>query len=237
MRWLRFAGLDVKQLLREPMLAFTAVGPLLIILLLRYAFPPLAERWPAASAYEALIVGVALLLVPLLPGTMAGFLMLDERDEKLIPALSVTPLSKAGYFRYRIALPAVLSTFYAVLLLPLSRLVPVEDLWGALPAVAVMAALQAPLFALAMAAFAANKLEGLAISKLSGWVVFAPALLLLPEPYQWGAAALPTYWSAKAYEAAVSGSVGSSLFWGIGGAAYHVALFVALFKKFIRKIE
>lgn len=100
-----------------------------------------------------------------------------------------------------------------------------------------MAALQAPLYALALGAFAANKLEGLAMSKLSGWLVLAPLLLFAPEPYQWAAAALPTYWTAKAYEAAVAGAIAPQLLWGIGGVALHASLFVVLLRKFLRRVE
>jgi len=242
MIWLRLAAVDAKTLFRDPMLLFMLAAPLLILAALRFAAPyGLAllpeDAGPGASAVAAVVSAVALLLVPLLPGTMAGLLLLDERDERLVAALAVTPLTKNGYFKYRLSVPFALSAAYAGALPFVSGLLPPEANAFALLPAALSAALLAPAFAVLMGALAANKLEGLAISKLSGWVVFAPALLLAPEPAQWIGALLPTYWIAKSYAAAAAGDAAAAFAWGCGGLLFLGAVFVRLFGKFLRRIE
>ncbi|WP_309123256.1 hypothetical protein [Paenibacillus sp.] len=242
MIWLRMSVVDAKQTLRDPMLLFMTAAPLLILAALRYAAPyglsllP-GDPGPGAPVFAALVSAVALLLVPLLPGTMAGLLLLDERDERLAAVLAVTPLRKSGYFGYRLAFPFVLSAGYAAALPTASGLLPAAASGFALVPSILAAAALAPMFAVLMGALAANKLEGLAVSKLSGWVVFAPGLLLAPEPAQWVGALVPTYWIAKSYVSAASGDVAAASGWGIGALCYLVVLFVWLFRKYLRRIE
>jgi fluoroquinolone transport system permease protein len=93
-------------------------------------------------------------------------------------------------------MPVVISVGLTLLVLPLSGLVSLRI--PVLLAVAVSAAPMAPLFALFLAAFAANKVQGFAIQKMIG-IVFLPPLIayFTPAPWEWLFGLVPTYWPAK----------------------------------------
>lgn len=232
---------DMRQVTRDPMLAFYLLAPLLLLVMLRFGVPAgamlLKERtgFDLAAHYD-LILSIALFLTPLILGVMTGFLMLDERDEKLIDYYAVTPLSKRGYLRHRLFLPVLLSVVYSVLMLTCSGLAPVR-LWSMLT-ILPMAALSAPVMSLFLGAYASNKVEGMALSKGVGLLVFGPVIAyFIPFPMQALGAVFPTYWSSKAYFAGFASDPSSALLLAATGTLYHILLFRMLLVRFIRKTD
>jgi len=232
---------DLRQVTRDPMLSLYLLAPLLLWVVLRFGVPVgamlLEERtgFDLAAHYD-LILSIALFLTPLILGVMTGFLMLDERDEKLIDYYAVTPLSKRGYLRYRLFLPVLLSVVYSVLLLTCSGLAPVR-LWSMLT-ILPMAALSAPVMSLFLSAYASNKVEGMALSKGVGLLVFGPVIAYcIPFPMQALGAVFPAYWSSKAYFAGSASDLPAALLLSVTGTLYHILLFRMLLVRFIRKTD
>ncbi|MBP8292231.1 MAG: hypothetical protein KAX65_05625, partial [Caldilineaceae bacterium] len=63
---------------------------------------------------------------------------------------------------------------------------------------ALSVALMAPLTALALATLAQNKVQGLALMKAAGIVLFPPVVAyFVAQPWQWLLAILPTWWPAQ----------------------------------------
>jgi fluoroquinolone transport system permease protein len=112
------------------------------------------------------LMSVVLLMTPMLAGTVVGFLLLDQRDDQTLIALQVTPLTLGGYFVYRIAVPTLLSVVVTVLMLPVTGLLRLGP-FGVM-ATALSACLLAPLYALLLGAYAANKVQGFALAKAAG---------------------------------------------------------------------
>ena len=138
---------------------------------------------------------VLLLLPPAICGMVVGFILLDQRDDHTLTALRVTPLPLTGYLVYRLAAPMLLGVGMTLIALPLAGLVPLGPL--ELLGLALAAAPLAPLTALFLAAFAANKVQGFALQKALGLFLIAPFLgTLLPPPWQAVLWLVPTYWPA-----------------------------------------
>ncbi|NIK79278.1 fluoroquinolone transport system permease protein [Paenibacillus castaneae] len=193
---------DVRQIAKDPMLLASLLGPLAIIAFARFGFPFLSI-WLEQQfsfylyTYSDFTVAFLLLIIPLLPGAMSGLLMLDERDENLISYYAATPLTRHGYIFYRLALPCFLSAMLASAFLLLSGIAAMqfENLYTI-----ILLTLEAPCLALFLVAFAANKVEGLALSKISGLLFAGPiAAAFIPDPLQYLALWVPTYWPAKTY--------------------------------------
>lgn len=217
---------DIKQIRKDPMLMASLLGPIAIIIIARFVFPLLAvwleQRFSLSLyAYSDFAVALLLITIPLLIGSMAGLLMLDERDENMISYYAATPLTRNGYTLYRLILPCLLSSLLTAAFLLLSGLatVQVENLY-----VLLLLALEAPCIALFLVAFASNKVEGLALSKISGLLFAGPvAAAYAPEPWQYLALWIPTYWPARIY---LSGTEHESL---IALAAFGFGLLLHLF--------
>lgn len=194
---------DLKSIQRDALLRWMALSPLLIGLAIRWVIPALAERIREqfgfdVSPYYGLLMSILVAVVALMFGMIIGFLLLDQRDDRTLIALQVTPLSLNGYFAYRIAMPILISILGVILVVPLSGLVqirPASLLW-----VSVAAAPQAPLFALALASLAQNKVQGFALSKATGVLFVAPLIAyFVPAGWQLAFGLVPTYWPAKLF--------------------------------------
>jgi fluoroquinolone transport system permease protein len=148
------------------------------------------------APYYPLLMSFALLMTPMLAGTVVGFLLLDQRDDQTLIALQVTPLTISGYFVYRIAIPTTLSWGVTILVLPVTGLLtlgPVALLFAALSA-----CLLAPVYALFLGAYAANKVQGFALAKAAGVLLVPPLIAYFVDPpLQLLFGIDPLYWPAK----------------------------------------
>lgn len=231
---------DARQIWKDPMLMASLLGPLVVIGFTRFVFPSLSvwlERQFDFSLfnYSAFAVTFLLLTIPLLPGTMAGLLMLDERDENMISYYAATPLTRQGYLLYRLFLPSLLSLLMTALFFLLSGLTEahLENMYTLL-----LLALEAPCLALFLAAFANNKVEGLALSKISGLLFAGPVVAaFVPVPWQYLGMWIPTFWPAKCYLLVLSSEPVTALGAFGGGLAFHLLLLIGLTRTFIKRID
>lgn len=201
--------MDFKNVRRDSLLVWLPLVPLLVALLARWGIPALAA-WLSAEAqldlhpYYPLIMSFFLPFPAGFAGIVVGFLLLDERDDRTLLALRVTPLPLTTYLVYRLTLPLLAGTLMALLTYPLVGLLPLPG--TVLVLVALLSSAAAPLMALVLASLAANKVAGLALQKLLGTLLFLPVLAyFVPEPWQWLAGLFPTYWPMKVFWLAVTG--------------------------------
>lgn len=220
---------------RDPLLRWMLVLPPLAALAVRWVFPPLLERAGELAGvdllphYPALVGYVLLALVPNLAGMVAGFLLLDQRDDDTLTALRVTPVSLADYVAYRVAAPTLLSLGMTLFLFPLAGMTELGP--GALLLAAVGAAPLAPLFALFLAAFAANKVQGFALTKASGVLLAAPLVVYFVESeWRWTVAVVPTVWPALLYWELRAGGGWVWVYLGVG-LAYQLLLLRLLLRR------
>lgn len=198
-----FLPVDLKNTGRDSLLAWISFLPLVMALAMRWAVPALSHFLSQRLAFDLqpyypLILSGYLGQAATLVGMVVGMLLLDERDEQLNLALLVTPLPPQRYLAYRIVLPIVpagILSFLGYLIIGL----------GNVPAGRVLVALtlslfNAPLLAFFLVAFAENKVVGLALMKMASGVMLLPvAAYFIPEPWQWAAGLIPTYWGHKLF--------------------------------------
>ncbi|MGF7048931.1 fluoroquinolone transport system permease protein [Paenibacillus sp. DS2015] len=231
---------DLRHILKDPMLMASLLGPMAIIAFARVLFPMISEwveqRYTfTLSTYTDFAVIFLLTIVPLLPGTMAGLLMLDERDENIIAYYAITPLARKGYLCYRLFLPSVLSILFIVLFFLLSGIAKVQVESGY---ALILLALEAPCIALLLASFAANKVEGLALSKVNGLLIAGPIIVaFVPEPWQVLGMWVPTFWPAKCYMAAILNEPFSALSSFSMGLVLHIFLLTWMIRSFVKRID
>jgi fluoroquinolone transport system permease protein len=205
----RVGPVDLRNVGRDPMLVWIPLLPLFLALLYRFGAPALsgwlmAEHAVALDPLYPLLMSLFLLLVPGVAGMMTGFLLLDERDERTIEALRVTPMPLEAYMAYRIGLPMSIGIVLTVVFFPVAGLsaLPLPDLI----VIAALAALNGPLVMLFLASFAENKVAGFAIVKLLNGLLMIPiAAYFIPGALQYAAGIIPSFWAMKAFWLAASG--------------------------------
>lgn len=229
---------DAKSIGRDAMLRWMALLPFVVALAMRWLLPPIVSfvdgllPLDLASVYPALMGYLFLLLVPYFWGVVVGFLLLDQRDDGTLTALQVTPMTLNNYLVYRLATPMLLSAATTLAAFPLTGLAQL-GFWP-LTLLAISAAPHAPLFALALAALAQNKVQGLALMKASGVVLLPPlAAFFLPAVWHWPLAFFPTYWPAGLYWALAADDPTAALYILLG-LLYQAFLLALLARRFDR---
>lgn len=226
-------GLSVR---RDEMLRWMFFLPIVITAAIRLLLPLILSRldgWlPLAldTLFVPLMGALFFLIVPFLWGMLSGFLLLDQRDDRTLTALQITPLPMSYYLLYRLGMPTLLSAISTMALFPFAGLASLRPLQLVL--LALLSAPLAPLVALLLAAFAQNKVQGLAMSKASGLLLIpALAAYFLPGPWRWAAAIVPTFWTAEAFWQALESG---TLFWlyVTGGFLYQLLLLAYLGRRF-----
>jgi fluoroquinolone transport system permease protein len=101
--------------------------------------------------------------------------------------------------------------------------------------VALLSGLLSAVFAMALATFAANKVEGMAVIKGLATLMLGPlAAYFIHSDWQILFGLLPTYWPAKAFWVASEGEA----FWPytLAGAVYILVLLVVFWSRFRKKV-
>ncbi|MGQ9815448.1 MAG: hypothetical protein ACUVR3_09910 [Candidatus Roseilinea sp.] len=227
--------IDARSVLRDTLLRWILLMPLLFAPLLRWGVPALTTWLQQQAGFDLtphypLIMSSMVMMMPALVGTVIGFLLLDQRDDQTLVALQVTPMTLPGYLAYRIAVPMFLSMIMVVAIVVAADLTPLDP--GALLMSAVAAAPMAPLYALALAVLAENKVQGFALSKASG-VFMMPALLAYFVPAEWQLVLglSPVTWTARLFWALAAGDP-AALIYFVVGLVYQALLIGLLLRRF-----
>jgi len=111
---------DLKQILRDPIMAIMMLAPFFLIivfkLLVLFLIPYIVSRTGFdISPYLHYILVFVVIMCGALLGIVTGFMMIDERDGKIAELMSVTPLGRVGYLFNRLLFASLMSIIYAVL--------------------------------------------------------------------------------------------------------------------------
>jgi len=236
-----FALTDFKNIRRDSLLAFMLAVPWLLVVVFRLVLPPV-RNWLAATyqialePYYPLILSMLIILqLPFLFGVVYGFLILDEKDEHILMALQVTPVTISGYVRYRITAALIFSLVYVMLILAATGMADLPQLAAFSPAV-FLGGLLSVLLMLFLIVFAGNKVEGLALMKGMGILMMGPlAAFFMESKWQILLGILPSYWPAKVFWLISDGKA----VWGYVtvGAAYISLLIFILYRRFEKKLS
>jgi len=199
--------LDMKNISREVILLILIPVPVFFAFLLRFGLPlvvKLVDKWVDLYTFSPLFLIFFIIMGPLLTGMISGMMLVDEADEHVIPAISVTPLGRNGYIKYKLFTPFIW-TFIILLPVPfLSGLIEINYLYY-LPIILILA-LGAPLEALLIAVLASNKIEAMAMGKMTGLLCIAPFISWFThQPWKFLGGLIPSFWAAEAYFDIING--------------------------------
>jgi fluoroquinolone transport system permease protein len=167
-------------------------------------------------------------LTPLLYCFAAAYIILGEIDDGISKYLAVTPIGKKGYLISRIGIPTLTSwlvTMVTLGIFHLSFMTPITIIM-----ISIMTALLGMTEALLIVSTASNKVEGMAVSKLSGLCFIGLATpFFLNGNMQYILFCLPTLWIAK-YALEIN------YFYALLGMLTSIGWITYLYKRFKKKI-
>lgn len=235
----KLAPVDWRNIRRDSLLMWIPFLPLYLAAIIRWGVPALNGFLLRTTGFDLqpwyfLIMSGFVVSLSGTIGTVTGFLLLDERDEGVLDAMLVTPVSAPAYVAYRVTTPLLAGVVATVACYPICAIVPLP--WADLIAAAALGGFSAPFTALYLASFADNKVTGFALAKLMGNVQVLPVVaFFVPMPWQILFGLFPTYWPMKMVWLAADGEPYAS--WLVAGLAVNVIAVGLLIRRFDRFVH
>lgn len=260
---MRLLSYEMKTILRDPMNVFLFVYPLFMLALVGWLLPLGLHRGGLDNsdlAYSLTMMITFVVVISIggyVSGALLGFSLLENKDEKTIKSIAVTPVSITGY--------VVFKTLYSYIFSIIGNLILIigikwwandaysfafgsytfgfENLsYGYIIAFSIVSSLLVPAIGTLIASIAKNKIEGFAFMKSGGILVMMPALVLISAFGDWKQYLLgiaPNFWPVKALiNQALNSNESSNLpFWAylLVGAVFMLSLAVISIITFARK--
>ncbi len=220
---------------RDLMLFAACFAPILAGLLFRYVIPVCEAAlagWfhlrAVISPYYGLIDVCLAMLSPVMFCFASAMVALEEADGRTAAYLFITPLRRTGYLLSRLGLPSAASFLITLMLLSAFKLTALSPMEALL--LAAGGTLQGEIVALLILTLSSNKLEGMAVAKLSGLILLGAAAPFFVEgEVQHVLCFLPSFWMGKA----ARGNEWLDMLYAL--ALSGVWIWV-LFKRYMRKL-
>lgn len=226
----------LNEVVSDAMLIACIVGPIFMGIAFKFLVPLLeiflCSKFSQVSIIAPYYSGLDVLLSFMTPVmfTFAGtMIILDELDSKVAKYYFVTPIGKLGYIISRIVIPGVVGFIFTLVLLLIFSVSDMNFLYKFF--IAVGGFLMSVITSLFVIAFANNKMEGLALVKMSGlFFVGIVVSYFVSDPIRYVFSFMPTFWIAElCYK--------SNLFMMIPMVVTSFLFIGLLFSKFTKKLR
>jgi len=225
----------LSQISKDNMLIAVCVAPIISGVIFKFGIPIvetlLSEHFgiPEVIMPYYLLVDIFLaILTPYMFSFASAMIILEEKDTGITSYLSVTPIGKTGYLVSRLILPMIVSVPFSIIVLLCFSLSNIS-----IPLIILLSILAASfglIPALFVVSFSTNKVEGMALTKLSNIITLGlPLPFFISGKEQYLGAFLPSFWVSKFM---INFSL-ISLFMSVAVITIWVYL---LSKKFIKKL-
>lgn len=192
--FLRVLKHELKNIVRDKMYAFFMIYPIIIGIVAYYLIPYLREDVGVLIANIVSLLFV--LMTSFMFGAITGFTLLDDQDDHVLYSLKITPIKVRDYIVIKLFFSYFLGFIATLLLVLITRLF--ESSIMNIIGISLLAALQAPMLALLINAFASNKVEGFVFMKATGILVMIPiASLFLTNWTELFLGIVPGFWVAR----------------------------------------
>lgn len=232
--------LDLRGVLRDNVMLFN-IGVSFIGMVVLTVIGHFQGADPAWTRWFPLIVILALMTNPAAYGFQFGLLIVDERETNVSSALAVSPVRPHTMLLVRTLL---LSAW--LIAWPLITIYVMNATWRALPisaaellAVTISLTFLGPLTSLGIGAYAANKVEAIALFKGLNFVVLAPAVLaFMPADgvFRYLFALSPSGPGYLAFDAFANGRAQEGYLFSTLGVAYNAALLALAVRTYLHTV-
>ncbi|MQM26142.1 ABC transporter permease [Glycomyces albidus] len=196
---------DARSIRRDSLLLGVAAGPFMYAAAMW--FLPALTRYLDRDhgfdlvPYHALVLSAFVVIGPVaVLGAVCGLLLIEDKDQRTLAALRITPAPPSSYPLYRAGTTIAATALSLTASMALTGQIEAEVVAASVP-VTLLCGLNAAAVGFGLAALAHNKVEALALIRAIGLLLFG--LPLVPFFYDHPAliafGAIPTYWPAKAF--------------------------------------
>jgi len=193
----------VIQLKTDMMLTVVIISPIIIGAIFHFALPIAEyelcnyfETTEVLLPYYLIFDLLLILLTPMMISFCVIMVMLEEIDDGIAEYLMVTPLDKKGYLISRIGLPTIFAFIYNIVIVMIFSLTKIPFIM--IITLSLLSGIMSIITSLLVVSIASNKVEGMAMAKLSGLIMIGlPVPFFTSETIQYITFMLPSLWFAK----------------------------------------
>lgn len=224
-----------RQIAKDNMLIMLCVAPLLIGFIFKFGIPfaeiRLTEYFDLSAILSPYYLMFDLFLVsiaPILFCFASAMVILGEIDDNISNYLAVTPIGKSGYLISRLVFPAFISFIFSSILMFIFSLSDVGVFVNLI--VSLLSGGIGVMVAMMIITLSSNKVEGMAIGKLTGFIMLGvPVPFFILGTTQYLACFLPSFWIAKF-------AITANFLYAIGALGCLTLWGTVLYKRFVRKV-
>nr|WP_319776412.1 hypothetical protein [uncultured Sphaerochaeta sp.] len=227
--------LVVRQIVSDGMLLAVCFASILAGAFFKFAIPSLEvllcgyfDVSSILQPYYRLFDLLLIILSPYMFCFASAMVMLDEHEQQLTRYLSVTPLQSHGYLISHLAVPAAMAGVASLVFLQVFHLTE----WNLFHQIgmSVLSALTGVVAGLIIFSCSHNKIEGMAMGKLSSLILLGlPIPYWFHDRYQYLFSLFPSYWMARF-------SIEGSLLFFLLSLALSLAIIPFLYRKVLWKM-
>jgi len=262
-KYLSLLKYEFKTIVKDSTNLFMLFYPFVLVLLLGVVIPLAMDKIEDQNSTTItllIVLSAALSVGAFMIGALLGFSLIENKDEKTILNISVTPIKVSGYALFKIIYTYLFAIIGNIVIIGGLKLIASNDyvvninnteifLLDNLPWIKVVifsfvGSLLVPMVALVLASFAKNKIEGLVFVKSGVILMLIPTLSLLglfsgAKQYILGIA--PNFWTVKAMLNVATMSVDKSdlnfYLYMLIGAIYSIVISVFSLKLFLKRLN
>lgn len=187
---------EVKSIVRDPMYAFFAAYPF-IFGAAGYFLVNYLEEQSQNPTWPNMVAMFIVLMTSYVFGAVTGFTLLDDKDDKVLMSLKITPISTKMYVFVKLLLGYIFGFIATLIIVFATGFLSDTSVWMIL-IISMIASLQSPFLALVVNSFAQNKVEGFVIMKATGMTLILPAVAFwLTDWKEFFLVIAPGFWPAR----------------------------------------
>lgn len=192
------------SVIRKDMMLYVAcIAPVLAGLVFRFGIPKIEKvlcsfygKTSLLNPYYELFDMFLAIITPVMFYFAIAMVILEERDDKILKYLIASPLGRKGYLISRFCIPFIIVMTITLILLTIFMITKLS-LWE-IVFLSFSGTLQGIMIALMIITLSSNKLEGMAVTKLSVLTVFGIVVpYFIKSKIQYLCALLPSFWMGK----------------------------------------
>jgi len=232
---------ELKNIIRDPMYAFFVVYPF-IFGALGYFLVNFIDEQSDNPTWGKMVAMLLVLMTSYVFGAVTGFTLLDDKDDKVLMSLKITPISTKMYVLVKILIGYVFGFIATLIIVFATGFLADSSIWMIL-LITIIASMQAPFIALVVNSIAQNKVEGFVIMKATGMTLILPAVAFFYTDWkEFFFIIAPGFWPARMIQMEIMPSEVFNIDYNLPiigyfllGMTYNLIVAFLLFKVYTKK--
>ena len=226
---------ELKNMFRDRMYTFFFIYPAIFGTLGYFLVDWISNENPG-SIWGSVVAMMLIVVTGYVFGALIAFTLLDDKDDKVLMSLKITPINVKHYIYVKMFAGMVFGFISTLILILATGFLADSSIWVII-GVSLLGAVQVPSVVLIVNSFSDNKVEGFVVMKLSGMVLIFPLIGFLVTGWaQYLLGVAPGYWAGRIVELELLPTEeGSAFLVFLAGVAYNLLATWLLMKVYTKR--